>query len=51
MQHSLIQELMLHEFVLVYNVAEATKTLCVQGDGTVDHSTVQEILLRLQKHQ
>ena len=41
MQCRLIQELMLNEFKLVHNAAEATKNICcVKGEGTVDYNTV-----------
>ena len=40
-QHSLIQELLLYEFKLGHNTAEATKNIyCMNGEGIVDHSTV-----------
>ena len=41
MQCSLIWELMLYEFKLCYDSAEATKNIsCTKGEGIVDHSTV-----------
>ena len=40
-QHSLIQELILHEFKLCYNTKEATKKICcMKGEGKADHSTI-----------
>ena len=44
MQHSLIQELMLYEFEMGHNTAEATtNTCCAKDVGAVDHSTVTNL--------
>ena len=44
-QCSLIQELMLYEFVLGHNTATATKNICcVKGESTVDHNIVTKSL-------
>ena len=41
MQCNLIQELMLYEFKLVYNITKTTKNICfAKGEGTADHSSV-----------
>ena len=54
MQYSIFWELMLYEFKLDPNVAEATENICCAKDeGKFDHSNqmVEEILLGLQKPQ
>ena len=40
-QHSLIQELMVYEFEMDHNTAEATKNICcAKGEGAIDHDSV-----------
>ena len=36
--YSLILELMLNKFELGYNTTEATKKICVKGEGAIDFS-------------
>ena len=40
MPYSLIWELILYKFELGHNAEEATKNICVKGEGAVDYSTV-----------
>ena len=40
MECSLIQELMYYKFKQGYNPTEASKNICVKGEGTVNHITV-----------
>ena len=43
-QHSLIQELILYEFKLGYNVIETTKNIYTKLEGVVDYNTVTRLL-------